>query len=122
LFDKHPELRVGWDNKSAVKGGHEINIGAVGPNAAKVAAKLDQKSAFDIEKGEVIPAGGTGLKTKFPKYPLEERIKDLKSEALSVGGTPEAPAAPAPPAGHEAIPTVSTRVPTKTVKGEVGKK
>jgi len=96
IFDQHPELRVGWDNQSAVKGGHEINIGAVGPNAAKVAANLDQKSAFDIAKGEVIPTGGTGLQTKFPNYPLEQRIKDL----------------------NESNHTVSTRVPTKTVKGE----
>src|SRR4029077_8303675 len=65
--------------------------------AAKVAAKLDQKSAWDIAKGEVIPTGGTGLKTEFKDYPLEQRIKDLKGEN-----------------DH----TVSTRVPTKTVKGE----
>ena len=97
IFDKHPELRVGFDNNSAVKGGHEINIGAVGPNAAKVAAKLDQKSAFDIAKGEVIPTGGTGLKTEFKDYPLEDRIKDLKGQS-----------------DH----TVSTRMPTKKVKGE----
>jgi hypothetical protein len=138
LFDQHPELRVGFDNMSAVEGGHEINIGAVGPNAAKVAAKLDQKSAFDIKKGEVIPTGGSGLKTDFKDYPLEDRIKDLKStptraDKLAVraqrtiakwrqsaafdpsdGGTPQAPAAPPAPKGSENIPTVSTRTPSIT--------
>ena len=123
LFDKYPELRVGWDNKSAVDGGHELNIGAVGPGAEAVARKLDQKSAFNIEKGEVIPTGGTGLKTKFPKsYTIEKRLADLKKPspfAPSTGGTPEAPAAGAAPAASKDIPTVSTRVPTKKVKGEV---
>ena len=38
LFDQYPELRVGWDNKSAVPGGHEINIGGVGPDAVGVRA------------------------------------------------------------------------------------
>lgn len=87
VFDKHPELRVGFDNNSAGSGGHEINIGAVGDEAARVAKKLDQKSAFDIEKGEVIPTGGAGLRTTFPNYPIEQRIADLKGEAPS--DTPE---------------------------------
>jgi predicted GNAT family acetyltransferase len=80
IFDKHPELRVGWDNNSAVPGGHEINVGAVGDEAARVGKKLDQKSAFNIEKGEIIPTGGTGLRTSFPNYSLDERMKDLKGE------------------------------------------
>jgi Nicotianamine synthase protein len=83
LFYKYPELRVGWDNNSAVEGGHEINIGAVSQDAARVAKKLDQKSAFDIAKGEVIPTGGTGLRTTFSNYPIEDRIKDIKGEPLS---------------------------------------
>jgi predicted GNAT family acetyltransferase len=80
IFDKNPELRVGWDNKSAAPGGHEINVGAVGDEAARVAKKLDQKSAFDIAKGEIIPTGGEGLRTDFPNYPLEERLRDLRGE------------------------------------------
>lgn len=83
VFDKNPELRVGWDNKSAVPGGHEINVGAVGDDAARVAKKLDQKAAFDITKGENIPTKGSGLRIEFPNYPLEDRIKDLKGEPLS---------------------------------------
>lgn len=83
IFDAYPELRVGWDNNSAAEGGHEINIGAVGKDAARVAKKLDQKSAFDIAKGEIMPTGGTGLRTEFPNYPIEERIKDLKGENQS---------------------------------------
>lgn len=80
IFDKHPELRVGWDNNSAVPGGHEINVGAVGDDAVRVAKKLDQKSAFNIEKGEIVPTGGSGLRTDFPNYPLEDRMRDLKGE------------------------------------------
>lgn len=83
IFDAHPELRVGWDNNSAVPGGHEINVGAVGPDAARVAKKLDQQSAFNIAKGEVVPTGGTGLRTSFPNYPIEERIKDLTNQPHS---------------------------------------
>jgi len=83
IFDKHPELRVGWDNNSAVPGGHEINVGAVGKDAARVAKKLDQKSAFDIAKGEVLPTGGSGLRTEFPNYPIEERVKDLTGQPQS---------------------------------------
>lgn len=83
IFDQHPELRVGWDNKSAVEGGHEINVGAVGPDAARVAKKLDQKSSFNIGKGEVVPTGGSGLRTSFPNYPIEDRIKDLTNQHYS---------------------------------------
>jgi GNAT superfamily N-acetyltransferase len=78
LFEKHPELQVGWDNNSQVPGGHELNIGASGPGAVEVARKLGQRAAFDIGKGEEIPTGGTGTETEFPGYPLEERLKDLK--------------------------------------------
>lgn len=121
IFDQYPELRVGFDNALAVKGGHEINIGAVGPNAAHVAARLDQKSAFDIEKGEIIPTGGTGLQTEFKGYPLEQRIKDLNAPPElrpSTGGTSEAPAALPMPKASEGLPLVSSRMPSKTVKGE----
>jgi ribosomal protein S18 acetylase RimI-like enzyme len=83
IFDQYPELRVGWDNKSNAAGGHEINVGAVGPDGAKLAKKLDQKSAWDIGKQEVIPTGGEGLRTDFPNYSIEERIKDLRGEPQS---------------------------------------
>jgi len=83
IFDQYPELRVGWDNTSAVPGGHELNVAAVGPEAARVAKKLDQKSAYDIAKDDIIPTRGSGLRTEFPNYPIEERIKDLKGENQS---------------------------------------
>ena len=83
IFSQNPDLRMGWDNNSTVPGGHEINIGAVGPNAARVAKKLDQRAAFNIAKGEDIPTGGTGLRTEFPNYPLEDRMKDLRGEPQS---------------------------------------
>jgi ADP-ribosyltransferase-like protein len=83
LFDQHPELKIGWDNDSKVPGGHEINIGAVGKGAKRVAKKLEQRAAFDIGKGEEIPTGGEGLRTEFPNYPLAERIKDLNGEPQS---------------------------------------
>ena len=112
LFDKYPELRVGWDNKSAVPGGHEINIGGVGPGAVEVACKLDQKSAFDIAKGEIIPTGGTGLKTKFKNYPIEDRIADLKTPpptTPSTSGTGEfKDMVPQGPLGNR----ISSRFPT----------
>jgi predicted GNAT family acetyltransferase len=83
IFEKYPDLRIGWDNTSKAEGGHEINISAVGPDAAKLAKKLDQTSAWDIGKKEVIPTGGEGARTDFPNYPIEERIKDLRGEPQS---------------------------------------
>lgn len=83
FFDAHPALKIGWDNESNVPGGHELNIGAVGKGAKKVAKKLEQRAAFDIGKGEVIPTGGEGLRTEFPNYSLEDRVRDLNSEPLS---------------------------------------
>jgi hypothetical protein len=77
LFDKHPELRVGWDRY-----GKELNIGAAGTRegAIQVAKKLDQRSAFDIDKSEEIPTGGQGKQTVFENYPLEQRLAELKGE------------------------------------------
>lgn len=78
ILDKHPELRVGWDKDPSK--GWELNIGAAGEKpagASLVAKKLDQRAAFDIEKGEEIPTGGQNVKTKFSRYPLEQRLADL---------------------------------------------
>lgn len=77
LFQTHPDLKVGWDNNSNVEGGHELNIGAVGPNAAEVARKLGQRSAWDIGQQKEIPTGGTGEQTNFPGYTIEQRLADL---------------------------------------------
>jgi len=87
LFGANPQLKIGWGNNSRVPGGHELNIGASGPGAVEVARKLGQRAAFDIGKGEDIPTGGTGLETKFPGYPLEQRLADLNKKPL-----PESPA------------------------------
>jgi GNAT superfamily N-acetyltransferase len=83
LLDKHPELRIGWDNTSNLPGGHEINLGAIGEGAARVAKKLDQRAAFDIGKQEEIPTAGVGLRSEFPNYSMEDRMKDLRNEPLS---------------------------------------
>ena len=84
VLDENPDLSVGWDNNSKAPGGHEINIGIVGKGAERLAAKLDQTSAFDIGKGEVLPTKtGTGLRTEFPNYPTADRIKDAKGENQS---------------------------------------
>ena len=48
-----------------------------------MARKLDQRAAFDIGKGEEIPTGGEGLQTKFPNYPVEERLNDLHDRPQS---------------------------------------
>lgn len=81
LFDKHPELRVGWDKTDK---GWELNIGASGTEegARLVGKNLDQRAAWDIAKGEEIPTGGKGKKTKFGRYPLEDRLADLTGEIV----------------------------------------
>lgn len=79
IFDKHPELRVGWDKTDK---GWELNIGASGTEegARLVGKNLDQRAAWDIAKGEEVPTGGKGEKTKFGQYPLEDRLADLTGE------------------------------------------
>lgn len=77
LFDKHPDYKIGWDNNSNVEGGHELNIGAVGPGAKTVAQKLGQRAVWDIDNGKEISVGGDGLKSSFPNYPSEDRVADL---------------------------------------------
>lgn len=91
IFDKHHELRLGWDKDPAK--GWELNIGAVGPNAVEVAKKLDQRAAFDIDKGKEILTGGKNKQKSFPDYSLEQRLADLKGE---VSKTSHATLAPIP--------------------------
>lgn len=78
VFDKHPELRIGWDHTDK---GWELNVGASGTRegATAVGERLGQRAVWDIDKGEEIPTGGTGAQTKFPGYSLEQRLQDLKS-------------------------------------------
>lgn len=83
LFDKHPELRVGWDKTDK---GWELNIGAVAANQAGaelVGRNLDQREAWDIAGQKPIPTGGKGEKTKFGQYPLEERLTDLSGKNVA---------------------------------------
>ena len=82
IFEKHPELRVGWDKTDK---GWELNIGAAGtPEGAKILGKkLDQRAVWDIGKGEEIQTGGAGARTDFPNYSLDERINDLKGKPAS---------------------------------------
>src|SRR5579859_7443764 len=80
LFEKHPELRIGWDKTND---GWELNIGASGTRegAVTVGNKLDQRAAWDIKKGEEVPLTGKGEKTNFEDYPLEQRLHELKGGA-----------------------------------------
>ena len=82
IFEKHPELRIGWDKTDK---GWELNIGAAGtPEGAKtVGKKLEQRAVWDIGKGQEIPTGGTGDRTEFPNYPIEDRINDLTGKTPS---------------------------------------
>lgn len=83
LFDKHPELRVGWDKTDK---GWELNIGAAAANQAGaelVGRNLDQREAWDIAGQKPIPTGGKGEKTKFGQYPLEERLADLSGKNVA---------------------------------------
>lgn len=81
IFEKHPELRIGWDH---TKSGWELNIGASGtaPGATLVGRRLDQRAAWDIANQKEIPTGGTGTKTRFNSYPLENRIADLTGKSV----------------------------------------
>jgi hypothetical protein len=73
LFKDNPELRVGGYK-------NELNISAHTEDqaaATTLAKKLDQRSVWDVQKGEEIPTGGQGRVTHF-SYPFENRMKDLR--------------------------------------------
>jgi hypothetical protein len=75
LFKDNPELRVGGYK-------NELNISAHTEDqaaATALAKKLDQRSVWDVKKGEEIPTGGAGRVTHF-SYPFENRMKDLRGE------------------------------------------
>lgn len=77
LFDKNPELRVGWDKTDK---GWELNVGAAAKNEAGaklLGRRLGQRAAWDIAGQKEIPTGGTGEKTNFRGYKLEDRLADL---------------------------------------------
>ena len=76
LFKEHPELRIGGYR-------NELNISAHTDDqaaATALAKKLDQRSVWDVKKGEEIPTGGQGQVTHFSGYPFENRMKDLRNE------------------------------------------
>lgn len=73
----HPDIKLGWDTTGEKP---ELNIGASTDSldtATKMAKKLDQRSIYDTQNNKVIDTGGTGKKTSFPEYPLEQRLDDL---------------------------------------------
>lgn len=79
----HPDIKLGWDTTGDKP---ELNIGAATDDldkAKQMAAKLDQRSLWDNKEDKTIDTGGTGKKTAFPEYPLQQRLTDL--------GTPENP-------------------------------
>jgi len=76
LFDKHPELRIGWDRTDA---GYELNIGAAAKNQAgaeMLGRRLDQRAVWDVANQKEIPTGGEGKKVRFGQS-LEDRLHDL---------------------------------------------
>lgn len=82
LFAKHPELRLGWDRDPVNHPDQpwELNIGAAGTpeGAAAVGKRLDQRAAYNIDRGVDVPLGGKNQQTQFSDYPLEDRLRDLK--------------------------------------------
>jgi hypothetical protein len=75
LFKDNPELRVGGYK-------NELNISAHTEDqaaATALAKKLDQRSVWDVRKGEEVPTGGQGRVTHF-SYPFENRMKDLRGK------------------------------------------
>lgn len=82
ILKQHPDLKIGWDTTGAKP---ELNIGISTDNAAaakRVAAKLDQRAAWDTQKNEEIPTGGKGEQTSFPDYPFEQRLTDLEEKGM----------------------------------------
>jgi hypothetical protein len=96
---KDPEKSIGtWHDTS--NDTHALDVVATMPDREKAIAlgkANDQKAIFGLKNNEEINTGGTG--------------------AVPVGGTAAAPAAPAAPPESADIPTVSTRVPSRKVKG-----
>lgn len=80
LFDKYPELYIGGY-------GNELNISAIGPNAEKVAKKLDQQAIYDLEEGKEIFIGGANAQKQFPNYSLSQRLSDLKAIDVTPKGS-----------------------------------
>lgn len=73
LLRAHPELFVGGYGK-------ELNIAGRFDDqkaALRAAKKLDQSTIWDIENKKLIPAGGEGKQTKFPRYSVNQRMNDL---------------------------------------------
>jgi GNAT superfamily N-acetyltransferase len=84
----HPDIKLGWDTTGPKP---ELNIGAATDDLEKaktMAAKLDQRALWDNKEEKTIDTGGKGEKTVFPKYPFEQRLKDL-DPALSRAPKPE---------------------------------
>ena len=76
LFRQHPELRIGGYK-------NELNISAHTDDQATaegLAKKLDQRSVWDVKKGEEIPIGGKGNQKEFVDYPFEKRIQELRGQ------------------------------------------
>jgi len=122
ILEKHPELRVGWD-----RNGRELNLGAAGTRegATAVGKKLDQRAAWDIEKGEEVPTGGKGKATEFKNYPLEQRLAELKGEVAKPPKLGKSPVGSSVPLMKSPLPVMGTgeegRVTTLDVAKELNK-
>lgn len=81
----HPDIKLGWDTTGPKP---ELNVGAATDDletAKQMARKLDQRALWDNQEEKTIDTGGKGVKTAFPEYPFEQRLKDLEQSNIAKG-------------------------------------
>jgi hypothetical protein len=81
--------------------GSAQDVSAGSPRAAGEEAVEGKQERSSITKGaeqssikKTIPAGGTGAKTEFPDYPLEQRLADLGIEKSNLAKSPKGSSVP----------------------------
>ena len=82
LLYAHPELFIGGYGK-------ELNISTVlktAEAAKEFGKRLDQETAWDFAKGELLTIGGTGQKVSFEAFPLDERLALTRRNSINVKG------------------------------------
>ena len=79
LFDANPELHVGGYQ-------NELNVSANVKDqatATRIAKKLDQESIWDNKNAAEVKTGGANAQDRFPNYPVEERMNDMRGKPQS---------------------------------------
>jgi len=93
-LDTHPDIKLGWDTTGE---NPELNVGVSTDDKEKalgVAKKLDQRAMWDNQEEKVVPVGGEGKRTSFPDYPVENRLRDLGIEKVSLKKSPKGSSVP----------------------------